>query len=98
VRFQFFTVVKIQVDVLWVMTPCSFRLDTNVSEELFADLTAILHGVTTQKTWTWILQNLVYFRLQMNVISLTGVHYLYFKIINNNWKQTQDLMYIRPTR
>jgi hypothetical protein len=50
-RFEVFTVVKFQVEVFWVVTPCSLRWDTDVSDDLAAlKMEAKLHGVTTQKT------------------------------------------------
>jgi hypothetical protein len=63
-RFEVFTAVKIQVYIFWVVTPCSAA----VGYECFGGLyclhvqgddanedegNKVLHGATTQKTWTW---------------------------------------------
>jgi expansin (peptidoglycan-binding protein) len=34
VRFEVFTVVKIQVEVFWIVAPCSVAVGYNISEDL----------------------------------------------------------------
>jgi hypothetical protein len=57
VRFDVFTTVEIQVEVFWVVTPCSVvgyrRLRGPYCLQLHTEgwyLTITLHGITTQKT------------------------------------------------
>jgi len=53
-RFEVFTVVKIQVEVFWIVTPCSALVDTLERRQCGSVErwypTTILHCVTTQKT------------------------------------------------
>jgi len=56
--------VKIEVEVLWIVTPCNVVVGHNLSENFSATIfivkmEAILHGVTTQRTPTWNLQNVL---------------------------------------
>jgi hypothetical protein len=58
-RFEVFTAVKIQITVFWFMTPCSVVVRYEYLRgpcclHLQGEHTTILHGVTTQKTSTWI--------------------------------------------
>jgi hypothetical protein len=46
-RFEAYMAVKIQVEVIWVVLPCS-----EVGPPKRRYPTATLHGVRTQKTWT----------------------------------------------
>jgi hypothetical protein len=56
-RFEVFTAVNIQVENLWVTTSCNVHPDFTLKKEVSGRWypSAVLHGVNTQKAFTWIL-------------------------------------------
>jgi len=50
-RVEVFTVVKVQVEVFWLVTPRRWR-QQGPPKRWYP--TTTLHGITTQKTMTWI--------------------------------------------